>query len=105
VKVILLNSTPATIQTRPRVAEVTYIGRDTGGGRRLLKAHRQDGVVATLGGRRPEPSRELHRPGDMGAVRHAPPGYQSLTVDRAEGREPFRDLMQSIGEPVWKAGS
>lgn len=102
VKVILLNSNPATIQTDPGLAEVTYIRPLTPEVvEDILKAHRPDGVVATLGGQTAlNLLVELHRQGVWERYGTLPLGTTPETVERAEGREPFRDLMRSIGEPV-----
>jgi carbamoyl-phosphate synthase large subunit len=102
VKVILLNSNPATIQTDPGLAEVTYLRPLTPEViEDILKAHRPDGVIATLGGQTAlNLLVELHRQGTWERYGTLPLGTAPETVDEAEGREPFRDLMKSIGEPV-----
>jgi len=102
VKVILLNSNPATIQTDPGLAEVTYIRPLTPEVvEDILKAHRPDGVVATLGGQTAlNLLVELNRQGVWERYGTLPLGTSPASVERAEGREPFRDLMRSIGEPV-----
>jgi carbamoyl-phosphate synthase large subunit len=102
VRVILLNSNPATIQTDPGLAEVIYLRPLTPEViEDILKAHRPDGVIATLGGQTAlNLLVELHRRGTWERYGTLPLGTPPETVDRAEGREPFRDLMKSIGEPV-----
>lgn len=102
VKVVLLNSNPATIQTDPGLAEVTYLRPLTPEVvEDILKAHRPDGVIATLGGQTAlNLLVELHRLGVWERYGTLPLGTSPETVDRAEGRESFRDLMKAIGEPV-----
>ena len=102
IRVILLNSNPATIQTDPGLAEVIYLRPLTPEViEDILKAHRPDGVIATLGGQTAlNLLVELHRQGTWKRYGTLPLGTSPETVDEAEGREPFRDLMKSIGEPV-----
>jgi carbamoyl-phosphate synthase large subunit len=102
IRVILLNSNPATIQTDPGLAEVIYIRPLTPEVvEDILKAHRPDGVIATLGGQTAlNLLVELQKRGTWERYGTLPLGTPPETVDEAEGREPFRDLMKSIGEPV-----
>ncbi len=101
-RVILLNSNPATIQTDVALADVVYIRPLTAEVvESILREHRPDGVIATLGGQTAlNLLVELHKKGlwEKYGVRIL--GTSVETVNVAEGRESFRDLMKDIGEPV-----
>ena len=100
--VILLNSNPATIQTDDSVADVVYI-------RPLLpevvesilKEHRPDGVVATLGGQTGlNLCMECEKLGMWKRYKCRVLGTQPDAVERAEAREPFRRAMIDAGQPI-----
>ena len=101
-KVILLNSNPATIQTDISVADVVYIRpiiaevvED------IVKTHKPDGVIATLGGQTAlNLLVDLEEKGFWEKYGVSILGTSADSVKKAEGRNVFRDLMKSIGEPV-----
>lgn len=101
-RVILLNSNPATIQTDVSVADVVYIRPITAEVvEEILKAHRPDGVIATLGGQVAlNLLVELDEKGVWDKYGVSILGTSADSVRKAEGRNAFRDLMRSIGEPV-----
>lgn len=100
--VILLNSNPATIQTDVALADVVYIRPlTTEVVESILKEHRPEGVIATLGGQTAlNLLVELEAKGLWEQYGVEVLGTSVTTVRAAEGRESFRDLMKDIGEPV-----
>lgn len=101
-RVILLNSNPATIQTDVALADVVYIRPLTAEVvESILREHRPRGVIATLGGQTAlNLLVELHEKGLWDKYGVQVLGTPVETVQAAEGRESFRDLMKEIGEPV-----
>jgi carbamoyl-phosphate synthase large subunit len=101
-RVILLNSNPATIQTDVSLADVVYIRplmadvvED------ILRTHRPDAVVATLGGQIAlNLAVELEEKGLWKDHGVSVLGTSPESISKAEGREAFRKTMESIGEPV-----
>jgi len=101
-RVILLNSNPATIQTDVTMADVVYIkpmNAETISS--IVKEHHPEGVIATLGGQ--AALNLCVECEEKGIWRDA--GVEILgtpveAIRAAEGREPFRDLMRKIGQPV-----
>ena len=96
--VILLNSNPATIQTDDSVADHVYI-------RPLLpyvvesilKEHRPDGVVATLGGQTGlNLVMELAEEGYLDRMGVKIIGTQAPAIKKAEDRLAFQETMQSL---------
>ena len=100
--VILLNSNPATIQTDNSVADHVYI-------RPLLpyvvesilREHRPDGVVATLGGQTGlNLCMECEKLGMWRRYKCRVLGTQPEAIERAEAREPFRKAMIEACQPI-----
>ncbi|HKS71536.1 MAG TPA: carbamoyl phosphate synthase large subunit, partial [Ktedonobacterales bacterium] len=101
-RVILVNSNPATIMTDEGVADVTYIEPLTVEVlRRVIERERPDGILATLGG----------QTGLNLAVRLADAGILEefhvkllgtplATIQKAEDRELFRQLLLDLGLEV-----
>ena len=103
--VVLLNSNPATIMTDPGVADRTYVEpinlRSLEG---ILKRERPDGVLTTLGGQTAlNLAVRAAEEGLFDAHGVAMLGADLATIERAENREQFRDLMRSIGQTVPEA--
>ncbi|MFP4481445.1 MAG: carbamoyl-phosphate synthase large subunit [Thermovirgaceae bacterium] len=101
-RVILLNSNPATIQTDVSLADAVYIRplapdvvED------ILRIHRPDSVVATLGGQIALnlvvelDEKDLWRKYGVSVL-----GTSPDSIRTAESRNSFRKTMESIGEPV-----
>lgn len=102
VRVILLNSNPATIQTDRSMADLVYIQPLTMDViREILEEHRPDGVVATLGGQIAlNLCVQCEEAGIWTRYGTRILGTPVESVIRAEGREAFRQAMLSIGQPV-----
>lgn len=100
--VILLNSNPATIQTDSSVADHVYIKPlipETV--EAILKEHRPDGVVATLGGQTGlNLCMRCEHLGIWKRYKCRVLGTQPEAVERAEAREPFRKAMIDSGQPI-----
>src|SRR5512139_2622092 len=100
VKVVLVNSNPATIQTDPDMADEIYIEplrADIIA--RIIEKEKPDGILSGMGGQTGlNLTAEL---AEMGALR----GVEILgtpldAIYKGEDRQKFRDLMAAIGEPV-----
>lgn len=102
VKVILLNSNPATIQTDQSMADLVYIQPLTPDViKQILDEHHPDGVVATLGGQIAlNLCVQCEKEGIWPAYKTSILGTSVESIMKAEGREAFRQTMLSIGQPV-----
>lgn len=101
VRVVLVNSNPATIQTDPEIADVTYVEPLRAEFlEKIIEKERPDGLIATMGGQTAlNLATELHERGVLGRcnVRLLGTGIDAIT--RGEDREKFASLMKRIGEP------
>jgi carbamoyl-phosphate synthase large subunit len=100
IKVVLVNSNPATIMTDPEMADEIYIEplrADVIA--KIIEKEKPDGILSGMGGQTGlNLTAEL---AEMGALK----GVEILgtpleAIYKGEDREKFRDLMTSIGEPV-----
>ncbi|MHB8162762.1 MAG: carbamoyl-phosphate synthase large subunit [Methanoregula sp.] len=103
VKVVLVNSNPATIMTDPEMADEIYIEplrADIIA--KIIEKEKPDGILSGMGGQTGlNLTVEL---AEMGALK----GVEILgtpleAIYKGEDRQKFRDLMISIGEPVPKS--
>ncbi|RLG22088.1 carbamoyl-phosphate synthase large subunit, partial [Methanosarcinales archaeon] len=102
VKVVLVNSNPATIMTDPEMADKVYIEPLTPEiVERVIEQERPDGIIAGLGGQTGlNISSAL---ADMGVLEKY--GVELLgtpleAIRQAEDRQLFKGMLESIGEPV-----
>ena len=102
VKVILLNSNPATIQTDQSMADLVYIQPLTADViKDILDEHHPYGVVATLGGQTAlNLCVQCEETGMWAAYGTRILGTPVASILKAEGRDAFRQTMISIGQPV-----
>ncbi|MDD1673562.1 MAG: carbamoyl-phosphate synthase large subunit [Methanomicrobiales archaeon] len=103
VQVILVNSNPATIQTDPEMADIIYIEplkADLIA--KIIEKERPDGILSGMGGQTGlNMTAEL---AEMGALKNVEIlGTPLEAIYRGEDREKFKNLMESIGEPVPKS--
>ncbi|MDO5115857.1 MAG: carbamoyl-phosphate synthase large subunit [Synergistaceae bacterium] len=100
--VILLNSNPATIQTDNSVADYVYIRPLLPHVvEEILKEHRPDGVVATLGGQTGlNLCMTCEKLGLWRRYKCRVLGTQPEAIERAEAREPFRRAMLAARQPI-----
>ena len=103
--VILLNSNPATIQTDTAMADIVYIKPLTAEAvEAIIEEHRPKGVIATLGGQTAlNLCVECEEKGIWKKAGVRILGTPISAIKAAEGRESFRNLMKSIGQPVPKS--
>jgi carbamoyl-phosphate synthase large subunit len=98
-RVVLVNSNPATIMTDPEVADATYLEPLTAGPvAAVLEAERPDALLPTLGGQTAlNLAVELH---EHGTLRRLGVGLIGATVEavrRAESRVRFTETCQAAG--------
>jgi carbamoyl-phosphate synthase large subunit len=103
VKVVLVNSNPATIQTDPEMADVIYIEplkADLIA--KIIEKEQPDGILSGMGGQTGlNLTAEL---AEMGALTNVEIlGTPLEAIYRGEDREHFKNLMQAIGEPIPKS--
>ncbi len=101
VRVVLVNSNPATIMTDKHLADAIYLeplNQQTIA--RIIEKERPDGLLAGLGGQTGLTlAMQLKKSGvlDQYGVRLL--GTDVEAIDKAEDRELFRDAMKDIGQP------
>src|SRR5512133_837613 len=100
VKVVLVNSNPATIQTDPDMAETIYIEplrADVIA--KIIDKEKPDGLLSGMGGQTGlNLTAELAEMGALEGVEIL--GTPLEAIYRGEDREHFKALRQEIGEPV-----
>jgi len=103
IRVVLVNSNPATIMTDPEMADEIYIEPLRANVvAKIIEKERPDGILSGMGGQTGlNLTAEL---AEMGALK----GVEILgtpldAIYKGEDREKFRDLMTGIGEPVPKS--
>ena len=101
-QVVLLNSNPATIMTDPELADRTYVEPITLSVlEQILARERPDAVLTTLGGQTAlNLAVSAAEAGLFERYGVEMLGADLATIQRAENREQFRDLMRSIGLQV-----
>ncbi|MDD1687630.1 carbamoyl-phosphate synthase large subunit [Methanoregula sp.] len=103
VKVVLVNSNPATIQTDPEMADAVYIEPLRANIiAKIIEKEKPDGVLSGMGGQTGlNLTAEL---AEMGALKNVEIlGTPLEAIYKGEDREKFRNLMLEIGEPVPKS--
>ena len=103
VRVVLVNSNPATIQTDPGMADAVYIEplrADIIA--RIIEKEKPDGILSGMGGQTGlNMTAELAEKGALKNVEIL--GTPLEAIYKGEDREKFRNLMVEIGEPVPKS--
>jgi carbamoyl-phosphate synthase large subunit len=107
VTAVLVNSNPATIMTDEDVADVVYIEPLTPEAvTRIIERERPDGILPTLGGQVGlNLAVELADAGILEKYGVRCLGTPVQTIRSASDRELFKNLLQSIGEPVLESGT
>ncbi|MGB4186533.1 MAG: carbamoyl-phosphate synthase large subunit, partial [Limnochordia bacterium] len=102
IKVVLVNSNPATIMTDPNLADRVYLEPLTAEiVARIIERERPDGLLPTLGGQTGlNLAVELAEAGILDQYGVTLLGTPLEAIRKAEDRELFRATMQEIGEPV-----
>lgn len=102
IEVVLINSNPATIMTDSHIADKVYIEPITiEFVERIIERERPDSLLATMGGQTGlNIAMEMNEKGVL--ARHGIKliGTSIEAITLAEDREQFKDLMESIGQPV-----
>ncbi len=98
-RVILVNSNPATIMTDPEFADATYIEPITPQFvARIIDRERPDALLPTLGGQTAlNAAMELHADGTLTKYGVELIGANTEAIERGENRERFKEIVASIG--------
>ena len=101
-EVILVNSNPATIMTDTTIADKVYMEPLTlDYVAKIIRYERPDAIVPGIGGQTGlNLAMELEKKGILKEAGVQLLGTSSESIERAEDRELFKELCQSIGEPV-----
>ncbi|WP_454192058.1 carbamoyl-phosphate synthase large subunit [Paenibacillus sp. Marseille-Q7038] len=102
VEVVLINSNPATIMTDSNMADKVYIEPITlDFVTQIIRQERPDGLLPTLGGQTGlNMAVELARAGVLESENVKLLGTQLTSIEKAEDRDLFRDLMRELEQPV-----
>ena len=101
-EVVLVNSNPATIMTDTVIADKVYMEPLTlDYVAKILRYERPDAIVPGIGGQTGlNLAMQLERKGILRECGTKLLGTSSRSIERAEDRELFKEMCQSIGEPV-----
>ena len=101
-EVVLVNSNPATIMTDTTVADKVYMEPLTlDYVSKILRKERPDAIVPGIGGQTGlNLAMQLEKKGVLRECGVRLLGTSSDSIERAEDRELFKEMCQSIGEPV-----
>ncbi|MGE0708233.1 MAG: carbamoyl-phosphate synthase large subunit [Planctomycetota bacterium] len=99
IRVVLVNSNPATIMTDPELADRTYVEPVTPETvERIIQKEKPDAVLPTLGGQTAlNVAIELSRQGVLARHKVRLLGADVEVIERAEDREAFKDVATSVG--------
>jgi carbamoyl-phosphate synthase large subunit len=99
IRVILVNSNPATIMTDPEFADATYIEPITTAFlERIIQKESPDAILATLGGQTAlNAAMGLHESGILEKYGVKLIGADVAAIQRGENRELFRDIVEKVG--------
>ncbi|MEJ8304277.1 carbamoyl-phosphate synthase large subunit [Saccharibacillus sacchari] len=102
VEVVLINSNPATIMTDTNMADKVYIEPITlDFVTQVIRHERPDGLLPTLGGQTGlNMAVELARAGVLESENVKLLGTQLHSIEKAEDRDLFRELMRELEQPV-----
>ena len=101
-EVVLVNSNPATIMTDTSIADKVYMEPLTlDYVAKILRYERPDAIVPGIGGQTGlNLAMQLDRKGILRECGTKLLGTSARSIERAEDRELFKEMCQSIGEPV-----
>ncbi len=101
-EVVLCNSNPATIMTDTAIADKVYMEPLTLEYiAKIIRYERPDAIVPGIGGQTGlNLAMQLEKKGILKECRVELLGTSSKSIERAEDRELFKELCQSIGEPT-----
>ena len=98
-RVVLVNSNPATIMTDPEVADVTYIEPiDPDVIRSIIAKERPDAILPTLGGQTAlNAAIALHEAGTLDEFGVEIIGASIDAIQKAEDRQRFKEVVDAVG--------
>ncbi|MBO5928939.1 MAG: carbamoyl-phosphate synthase large subunit [Clostridia bacterium] len=101
-EVVLVNSNPATIMTDTAIADKVYMEPLTlEYVAKIIRHERPDAIVPGIGGQTGlNLAMQLEKKGVLAECGVELLGTSSESIERAEDREMFKELCQSVGEPV-----
>ena len=101
-QVILCNSNPATIMTDPAIADKVYMEPLTlEYMAKIVRFERPDAIIPGIGGQTGlNLAMQLEKKGVLRECRVELLGTPSKSIEQAEDRELFKELCESLGEPV-----
>ena len=101
-EVILCNSNPATIMTDPAIADKVYMEPLTlEYMAKIIRYERPDAIIPGIGGQTGlNLAMQLEKKGILRECRVELLGTPSASIEMAEDRELFKELCESLGEPV-----
>ncbi len=101
-EVVLVNSNPATIMTDTTIADKVYMEPLTlEYVAKIIRYERPDAILPGIGGQTGlNLAMQLEKKGILKECKVKLLGTSSESIERAEDRELFKELCQSIGEPV-----
>ena len=102
IEVILVNSNPATIMTDKTMADKVYIEPLTLPVlKKIIKLEKPDSILPTMGGQTALTlSMQLAKDGFLKEQKVKLLGATPEIIDKAEDRQLFKDMLESIGQPV-----
>jgi carbamoyl-phosphate synthase large subunit len=102
VRIVLVNSNPATIMTDPELSDATYVEPITPEFvERVIEIERPDALLATLGGQTAlNTATALHQRGVLDKYGVELIGASIEAIERGENRESFKRVVASIGGEV-----
>ncbi|MEG1584949.1 MAG: carbamoyl-phosphate synthase large subunit, partial [Anaerovorax sp.] len=101
-EVVLVNSNPATIMTDKTMADKVYIEPlNVTVLKKIIKEERPDSILSTIGGQTGLTlSMQLAKEGFLAENKVKLLGADPETIDKAEDRQLFKDMLAELGEPV-----
>ena len=101
-EVVLCNSNPATIMTDTSIADKVYMEPLTlEYVAKIIRYERPDAILPGIGGQTGlNLAMQLEKKGVLAECRTELLGTKSSSIERAEDRELFKELCESLGEPV-----
>lgn len=101
-EVILVNSNPATIMTDDEIADRVYMDPLTVPSlKKILEKEHPDAILPTLGGQTGlNLAVELSKDGILDKLHIELLGTNLKTINQAEDREQFKDLMEELHQPI-----
>ncbi|MBP7147391.1 MAG: carbamoyl-phosphate synthase large subunit [Acidobacteria bacterium] len=106
IRVVLVNSNPATIMTDPEIADRTYVEPLTAEAvERIIERERPDALLATVGGQTAlNLAVELDRSGALARYNVTMIGADRRAIEICENRERFKEAVEAAGLEMPRGG-